>query len=160
MDDGYRNCSSDGCNGWTGDFLKDPAKKSFNDRMVSKTVLPVIYLWMAAAGAVVAMGIYQPDIVLMNLDGFIALIAIIGGVAAPAFNTLLRMWEQEQTAEGNEIPNEYIHQRAIETLGAEHERGEDAKEHEHQMYMEKELKIPWREEPPEEEDKKSKRKGK
>ena len=115
---------------------------------------------MAAAGAVVAMGIYQPDIVLMNLDGFIALIAIIGGVAAPAFNTLLRMWEQEQTAEGNEIPNEYIHQRAIETLGAEHERGEDAKEHEHQMYMEKELKIPWREEPPEEEDKKSKRKGK
>ena len=113
-------------------MVKKGANKSFNDRMVSKTVLPVIYLWMAAAGAVVGMGIYSPDVVLENLDGFIALIAIIGGVAAPAFNTLLRMWEQEQSAEGNEIPTD-----------AEHERIREAAEHEHQMEMEKRLEKPW-----------------
>ena len=106
--------------------------KSFNDRMVSRTVLPVIYLWMLAAGAVVGMGIYAPDVVLTNLDGFIALIAIIGGVAAPAFNTLLRMLEQEQSKEGDEIPTD-----------SQHERDREAAEHEHQMEMEKRMEKPW-----------------
>ena len=74
------------------------AKKenSFNDRMVSRTVLPAIYLWLLASAAVVGMGILKPDVVLTNLDGFIALTAIISGVAAPALQTILRMWESEQ----------------------------------------------------------------
>lgn len=92
--------------------------------MVKRTVLPVIYLWMAAAGAVVWMGIHDPDTVLANLDGFIALIAIIGGVAAPALSTLLRMWEGEQTIEMQEMPIDH-----------EHERVRDAEEHNHQMQM-------------------------
>ena len=117
--------------------------KSFNDRMVSRTVLPVIYLWMLAAGAVVGMGIFAPDVVLTNLDGFIALIAIIGGVAAPAFNTLLRMWEQEQTAEGSEIPTDFSHMRSLALLEAEHEREREAAEHDHVMHMEKETKKVW-----------------
>ena len=73
--------------------------KSFNDRMVGRTVLPTIYLWLMAAGAIVAMGIWKPDVVLANLDGFIALLAIISGVAVPALNTVLRMWESEQQIE-------------------------------------------------------------
>ncbi len=73
--------------------------QSFNDRMIKRTVIPAIYLWLLACGAVVAMGIWKPDVVLQNLDGFIALIAIIGGTAAPALNTVLRMWESEQTQE-------------------------------------------------------------
>ena len=113
-------------------MVRKGSSRSFNDKMVSKTVLPVIYLWMLASGAVVGMGIYSPDVVLENLDGFIALIAIIGGVAAPAFNTLLRMWEQEQSAEGDLIPTD-----------AEHERLREAAEHDHQMEMEKRLEKPW-----------------
>ncbi len=74
-------------------------KDTFNDRMVKKTVIPAIYLWLLASGAVVGMGILYPDVVLANLDGFIALIAIIGGVAAPALQTVLRMWESEQQIE-------------------------------------------------------------
>tara|TARA_Y100000356_G_C11209752_1_gene262692 strand:- start:216 stop:572 length:357 start_codon:yes stop_codon:yes gene_type:complete len=100
--------------------------KSFNDRLVSKTVLPVIYLWMLASGAVVFMGIQDPDTVLANLDGFIALIAIIGGVAAPALSTLLRMWEAEQTNEVAEIPADY-----------EHARSEGTRQHTHRMIVEK-----------------------
>ena len=71
-------------------------RDTFNDRMVKKTVVPVIYLWMLASAAVVGMGIFQPDVVLANLDGFIALIAIIGGTAAPALNTLMRMWSRSR----------------------------------------------------------------
>jgi len=99
---------------------------SFNDKMVQRTVIPAIYLWLLASGAVVGMGIWKPDVVLANLDGFIALIAIIGGVAGPAMNTVLRMWESEQTIEIDNIPQEL-----------KHERDRDSEEHDHKMFLEK-----------------------
>lgn len=100
--------------------------KTFNDKLVSKTVLPAIYLWLAASAAVVYTGITRPDVVLENLDGFIALIAIIGGIAAPAFNTLLRTWESEQSVEVDDLPNQLKHQRL-----------ENSREHEHQIFLDK-----------------------
>ena len=88
--------------------------------MVKRTVIPAIYLWLMACGAVVGMGIWKPDVVLMNLDGFIALIAIIGGVAAPALQTVLRMWESEQSQEVDNIPTELKHDRERDTAHKEH----------------------------------------
>ena len=92
---------------------------TFNDKMVKKTVLPAIYLWLLACAAVVGMGIWKPDVVLQNLDGFIALIAIIGGVAAPA--TVLRMWESEQVQEVDNIPIQLKHQREMEETLQNHQ---------------------------------------
>jgi hypothetical protein len=106
---------------------------SFNDKMVSSTVKPAIYLWLLACGAVVGMGIWKPDVVLQNLDGFIALIAIIGGVAAPALQTVLRMWESEQTQEVDNIPTELKHDRERDSATKEHiiELEKVAQKHEH-----------------------------
>ena len=100
--------------------MKRNNNNSFNDRMVSSTVKPAIYLWLLACGAVVGMGIWKPNVVLENLDGFIALIAIIGGVAAPALQTVLRMWESEQTQEVDNIPTELKHQRELRTAMDDH----------------------------------------
>lgn len=100
--------------------------KSFNDKMVGRTVLPSIYLWLASCAAVVGMGIAHPDVVLANLDGFIALIAIIGNIAGPALSTILRMWEAEQTTEIKDLADQL-----------EHERTRDSEEHNHQMVIEK-----------------------
>ena len=101
-------------------------KKSYNDEMITYTVVPIIYVWILASSAVVYTGITKPDIVLANLDGFIALIAIIGGVALPALNTLLRTWEAEKTNQIADMPERFIH-----------ERTEDSLEHEHVMIIEK-----------------------
>lgn len=100
--------------------MRDSKDKSFNDKMVSSTVKPAIYLWLLACGAVVGMGIWKPDVVLANLDGFIALIAIIGGTAAPALQTVLRMWEAEQQIEVDNIPIELKHQRELQDKNTEH----------------------------------------
>jgi len=105
---------------------KQPDNRSFNDKMVSSTVKPAIYLWLLACGSVVGMGIWKPDVVLQNLDGFIALIAIIGGIAGPALSTVLRMWESEQTVEIDMMPADMAHDRT-----------RDAAEHEHRMIVEK-----------------------
>jgi len=101
-------------------------KDTFNDRMVKRTVIPSIYLWLLACGAVVGMGILHPDVVLANLDGFIALIAIIGGTAAPALQTVLRMWESEQSQEVDNIPTDL-----------DHDRQRDAAQKEHMIQLEK-----------------------
>lgn len=111
--------------------------KSFNDRMVGRTVIPAIYLWLLSCAAVVGMGIWKPDIVLQNLDGFIALIAIIGGVAGPALSTVLRMWESEQTVEIENMGVELEHERIRD--GEQHKASmiSDSEEHTHRMFIEK-----------------------
>ena len=116
MVNGCRFNNNYGSSWWAGDDVKrKQSDNSFNDKMVSSTVKPAIYLWLLACGAVVGMGIWKPNVVLENLDGFIALIAIIGGVAAPALQTVLRMWESEQTQEVDNIPTELKHQRELKT---------------------------------------------
>ena len=95
-------------------------KDTFNDRMVKRTVLPTIYLWLLSAGAVVGMGIWKPNVVLVNLDGFIALLAIISGVAVPALGTVLRMWESEQTIEIDNMGVEMEHERVRDAMRKQH----------------------------------------
>ncbi len=106
---------------------------SFNDRMIKRTVIPAIYLWLLACGSVVAMGIWKPDVVLDNLDGFIALIAIIGGTAAPALNTVLRMWESEQSQEVENIPTELKHKREMLSETEKHKMELEKIAQEHQQ---------------------------
>lgn len=108
---------------------------TFNDRMIKRTVLPTIYLWLLAAGAVVAMGIWKPDIVLTNLDGFIALLAIISGVAVPALGTVLRMWESEQTIEIDNMGVEMEHERQRDGLKKQHQIEMEKSEQTHQQNM-------------------------
>ena len=113
--------------------MKNHKGQSFNDKMIKRTVIPTIYLWLLAAGAVVGMGIWKPDVVLVNLDGFIALLAIISGVAVPALGTVLRMWESEQTQEVDNIPTELKHERERDSATKEHiiELEKIAQKHEH-----------------------------
>lgn len=108
---------------------------TFNDRMVKRTVLPAIYLWLLAAGAVVGMGIVHPDVVLTNLDGFIALIAIISGVSAPALQTVLRMWESEQQIEIDNMGVELEHERIRDGLRKQHLIEMEKAEQAHQQIM-------------------------
>jgi len=110
-------------------------KDSVNDRMIKWTALPVVYLWMAASGSVVAMGILKPEVVLDNLEGFIALIAIIGGTAQPAFATMLELWKAEQQTETELHPSIIESQtRVMEQRAAlDREMALKAQEHKHMM---------------------------
>jgi len=110
-------------------------KDSVNDRMIKWTALPAVYLWLAASGAVVAMGIYKPDVVLENIEGFIALIAIIGGTAQPAFATMLELWKAEQQTETELHPSVIESQTRVmeERASIERQMALKAQEHKHMM---------------------------
>ena len=113
-------------------------KDTFNDRMVKRTVLPAIYLWLLAAGSVVAMGIYKPEVVLENIEGFIALIAIIGGTAQPAFATMLELWKQEQQTETELHPAVIESQHRVMEARAELEREMALASQKHEQMMDAE----------------------
>ena len=113
-------------------------KDSVNDRMIKWTALPAVYLWLAASGAVVAMGILKPDVVLTNIEGFIALIAIIGGTAQPAFATMLELWKQEQQTETELHPSVIESQTRVMEARAELEREMALKAQEHKHIMDAE----------------------
>jgi methionine salvage enolase-phosphatase E1 len=116
-------------------MVKDGHKDSVNDRMIKWTALPAVYLWLAASGAVVAMGILKPEVVLTNIEGFIALIAIIGGTAQPAFATMLELWKQEQQTETELHPAVIESQTKVMEARAELDRelARKAQEHMHMM---------------------------
>ena len=116
-------------------MAKNGHKDSVNDRMIKWTALPAVYLWLAASGAVVAMGIIKPDVVLENIEGFIALIAIIGGTAQPAFATMLELWKQEQQTETDLHPSVIESQTRVmeERAALERQMALKAQEHKHTM---------------------------
>jgi len=97
-------------------------KDSVNDRMVKRTALPTIYLFIAASGTVIFYGIFKPDIVLPNVEAFIALIMIIGVEAKDAYKNILELWKHEQEVETDLHPDVIKGQQEIMKINAEHER--------------------------------------
>ena len=110
-------------------------KDSVNDRMVKRTSLPAIYLWIASAGTVIFYGIFKPDVVLPSVEAFIALIAIIGTQASKSYDNILELWKKEQTVETELHPAVVEAQNVIAKEQYEHERqmAKMALEHAHLM---------------------------
>lgn len=110
-------------------------KDSVNDRMVKRTSLPAIYLWIASAGTVIFYGIFKPDVVLPSVEAFIALIAIIGTQASKSYDNILELWKKEQTVETELHPAvvEMQAQLAKEQQAHEREMARLALEHSHIM---------------------------
>jgi hypothetical protein len=90
--------------------------------MVKWTSLPAIYLWIAASGTVIFYGIFKPDIVLPNVEAFIALIAIIGGYASKSYDNILELWKAEQTVETDLHPEVIKSNQKVMEAKAEHDR--------------------------------------
>lgn len=106
-------------------------KDSVNDRMVKRTALPTIYLFIAASGTVIFYGIFKPDIVLPNVEAFIALIMIIGVEAKDAYKNILELWKHEQQVETELHPDVVKSNQAVMEAKAEHERILAIKQMEH-----------------------------
>jgi hypothetical protein len=112
-------------------------KDSVNDRMVKRTALPTIYLFIAASGTVIFYGIFKPDIVLPNVEAFIALIMIIGVEAKDAYKNILELWKHEQQVETELHPDVVKSNQKVMEAKAEHDRILAIKqlEHEHALAL-------------------------
>lgn len=117
--------------------MKTAHKDSVNDRMVKRTALPTIYLFIAASGTVIFYGIFKPDIVLPNVEAFIALIMIIGVEAKDAYKNILELWKHEQQVETELHPDVIKSQQEVMMKKADHDMllAKMELEHRHQLAL-------------------------
>jgi len=82
---------------------------SFNDRMMILVGVPIVWCWLLSAMTIIFMGIIRPDLVMPMLEGFIALLAIVGTLATVIVTSMLELWKNEQNKEVEVIPERLSH---------------------------------------------------
>ena len=92
------------------------AKSTVNDWMMRYIGLPIVWGWLIAALGIVGMGVYDPDAVMPMLEGYIALLAIVGTLATLIVTSMLELWKTEQTQEIATIEDRIAHRQRLEEL--------------------------------------------
>jgi len=99
--------------------------KSFNDNMMTWVGVPIVWGWLLAAMTIVFQGIRDPESVMPMIEGFVALLAIVGTLATLIVTSMLELWKTEQQKEVEVIPIRLEHAVAL-----------NAEERRHRMEME------------------------
>ena len=91
-------------------------KTTVNDWMMRYIGLPIVWGWLLAALGIVLMGVYDPDSVMPMLEGYIALLAIVGTLATLIVTSMLELWKSEQTQEIATMEDRILHRQRMEEL--------------------------------------------
>ena len=91
-------------------------KTTVNDWMMRYIGLPIVWGWLLAALGFVLMGVYDPDSVMPMLEGYIALLAIVGTLATLIVTSMLELWKSEQTQEIATMEDRILHRQRMEEL--------------------------------------------
>ncbi len=91
-------------------------KVTVNDWMMRYIGIPIVWGWLLAALGIVAMGVYDPDSVMPMLEGYIALLAIVGTLATLIVTSMLELWKSEQTQEIATMEDRIAHRAKMEEL--------------------------------------------
>ena len=100
-------------------------KATINDWMMRYIGLPIVWGWLLAALAIVVMGVYEPDSVMPMLEGYIALLAIVGTLATLIVTSMLELWKSEQQQEIATMEGRINHRHTLEELQLAHEHRMD-----------------------------------
>ena len=96
-------------------------KSTVNDWMMKYIGLPIVWGWLTAALAIVAMGIDDPESVMPMLEGFISLLAIVGTLATLIVTSMLELWKSEQTQEIGTMEDRIAHRHRLEEMEMSHQ---------------------------------------
>lgn len=95
-------------------------KATVNDWMMKYIGLPIVWGWLLAAMAIVAMGIRDSNAVMPNLEGYISLLAIVGTLATLIVTSMLELWKTEQTQEISTMEDRILHRQRMEEMEMAH----------------------------------------
>ncbi len=100
-------------------------KTTVNDWMMRYIGLPIVWGWLLAALAIVVIGVSDPDKVMPMLEGYIALLAIVGTLATLIVTSMLELWKSEQQQEIATMEDRIKHRQTLEELQLAHEHRMD-----------------------------------
>tara|TARA_R100000900_G_scaffold21574_1_gene17298 strand:- start:485 stop:844 length:360 start_codon:yes stop_codon:yes gene_type:complete len=108
-------------------------KTSSVERNFRNILLPVVYAWILAATALVVYGLYKPEDVLPNLEGFLALLAILSAPATLAISEINRLYAAHQEAQIQYEPDRLRHLMEMEQRDQSHVNTMDSAERLHKI---------------------------
>jgi len=108
-------------------------KESSVERNFRNILLPVTYAWILCAAALVIYGLYRPSDVLPNLEGFLALLAILSAPATLAISEINRLYAAHQEAQIQYEPDRLRHMMEMEQRDQSHENTMDSAERLHKI---------------------------
>ena len=103
-------------------------KRTEGERNFRSILLPVVYAWLAAAVSLVGYGLYKPEDVIPNLEGYLALLAILSAPATLAISEINRLYAENMTAKIQLEPDIIKHEIKTEQDQQKHEIALDAEE--------------------------------
>ena len=98
------------------------------ERNFRSILLPVVYAWLAAAVSLVGYGLYKPEAVIPNLEGYLALLAILSAPATLAVSEINRLYAENMSAKIQMEPDLMKHQIKTQQDQQKHEIALDAEE--------------------------------
>ena len=84
------------------------------ERNFRSILIPVVYAWLAAAVSLVGYGLYKPEDVIPNLEGYLALLAILSAPATLAISEINRLYAENMSAKIQLEPDIIKHEIALD----------------------------------------------
>ena len=98
------------------------------ERNFRSILIPVVYACLAAAVSLVGYGLYKPEDVIPNLEGYLALLAILSAPATLAISEINRLYAENMSAKIQLEPDIIKHEIKREQDQQKHEIALDAEE--------------------------------
>jgi hypothetical protein len=98
----------------------DKKKQSYNDWLMKRTGLLIVYAWVMLAVGFFVLTAYDPTY-LDSSEDYVSILAIIGGPALLIITKIIETWNQEKQNQIGDYEAQAQHERAMDEIRVKHE---------------------------------------
>ena len=100
--------------------MRDKKKQSYNDWLMKRTGLLIVYAWVMLAVGFFILTAFDPTY-LNSSEDYVSILAIIGGPALLIITKILETWNQEKQNQIADYEAQATHERAMDEIRVRHE---------------------------------------
>ena len=98
----------------------DKKKQSYNDWLMKRTGLLIVYAWVMLAVGFFVLTAYDPTY-LNSSEDYVSILAIIGGPALLIITKIIETWNQEKQNQISDYEAQAQHERAMDEIRVRHD---------------------------------------
>ena len=110
---------------------KDKKKQSYNDWLMKRTGLLIVYAWVLLAVGFFVLTAWDPTY-LDSSEDYVSILAIIGGPALLIVTKIIETWNQEKQNEISDYEAQASHERAMDEIRVRHQADMERNPHCHE----------------------------
>jgi len=112
-------------------MVKDKKKQSYNDWLMKRTGLLIVYAWVMLAVGFFVLTAWDPTY-LDSSEDYVSILAIIGGPALLIVTKIIETWNQEKQNEISDYEAQASHERAMDEIRVRHQADMERNPHCHE----------------------------